>query len=65
MNDTLFEPELFWKVFLVTLVLAVVGLAVSLAIYGTLAVRDVVGTFISASIVAYMAHLWIARGREQ
>ncbi len=65
MNDSLFEPELFWKVFSVTQVLAIIGLAVSFAIYGELAVRDIVGTFVSASIVAYMAHLWVAYGREQ
>jgi hypothetical protein len=64
MNDSLFEPELFWKVFSVTQVIALVALAVSYAVYGELAARDIVGTFISASIVAYMAHLWIAHGRE-
>ncbi len=65
MNDSLFDPELFWKVFAVTQVLAVVGLAVSYVFYGELAFRDAVGTILSASIVAYMAHLWIAYGRDQ
>jgi hypothetical protein len=63
MNDSLFHPELFWKVFTVTQILALIGLAISFAVYGELAVRDIVGTFISAGIVAYMAHLWIAFGR--
>jgi hypothetical protein len=65
MNYSLFEPQLFGKVFSVTQTLAMIGLVISFAIFGTLAVRDIVGTFISAGIVAYMAHLWIAYGREQ
>jgi len=65
MNGSLFEPAIFWKVLAVTQALAIVGLAVVFLTHGSVAVHDVVGTFISATIVAYMAHLWIARSLEE
>ncbi len=52
------------KALMVTLGLAVLGLALAYTIDGTLAIRDIVGTFISATIIAYMAHLWMDFGRE-
>lgn len=64
MHGPLFTLELFMKALMVTLGLAVLGLALAYTIDGTLAVRDVVGTFISATIIAYMAHLWMDFGRE-
>ncbi|MCP4569282.1 MAG: hypothetical protein GY841_17035 [FCB group bacterium] len=65
MHGPLFTPELFMKALMVTLGLAVLGLALAYTIDGTLATRDIVGTFISATIIAYMAHLWMDFGREE
>lgn len=63
MHGPLFIPELFMKALMVTIGVAILGLALAYTIYDTLAVRDVIGTLISATIVAYMAHLWIDFGR--
>lgn len=54
----------FWKVLAVTEALAVVGLGIAGAVFGSLATRDIFGTMISAAIVAYMTHLWIGPRRE-
>ena len=65
MHGPLFIPELFMKALTVTVGLAVLGLALAYTLSGTLAVRDVIGTLISATIIAYMAHLWMDFGREE
>jgi len=44
--------------------LAGAGLGVAMAIAGTVAVRDIAGTIVSAGIVAYIAHLWIGARKE-
>ena len=54
----------FWKVLAVAEAVAIAGLAIAGAVSGSLAARDIVGTLISAAIVAYMAHLWIGPKRE-
>jgi hypothetical protein len=61
----LFYPRLFAKTLTVSLCVAIVGCAVSLRMYGTLALRDIIGTAISSVLFAYLVHLWIALGREQ
>jgi len=60
----LLDAGIFWKVLASTEALAVVGLGLAGAIYGSLATRDIFGTLISAAIVAYMTHLWIGPRRE-
>ncbi len=65
MDGPLFVPEIFWKVLVVTLALAVIGLGVAFMVFDTVALRDVIGTLISATIVAYMAHLWVWHAREE
>lgn len=60
----LFHAAVFGKTLAVTMALAVIGLGVAGAAYGDLALRDIIGTLISAGIVAYMAHLWIGAKRE-
>ncbi len=60
----LFVGAIYFKTLLVTMSLAAVGLAISAGVYGTLAMRDIIGTFLSAAIVAYMAHVIIIRRKE-
>jgi len=60
----LFIPVVFWKTLTAMLVLAGAGLGVAMAIAGTVAVRDIAGTIVSAGIVAYIAHLWIGARKE-
>jgi hypothetical protein len=60
----LFIPVVFWKTLTAMLVLAGAGLGVAMAIAGTVAVRDIAGTIVSAGIVAYIAHLWIGTRKE-
>ena len=65
MGGPLFIPEIFWKVLAGTLALAVAGLVIAYAVFGSLPLRDVIGTLISATILAYMAHLWVWFAREE
>jgi len=65
MEGPLFIPEIFWKVLVGTLSLAAIGLAVAFAVFGSVPLRDVIGTLISATILAYMAHLWVWFAREE
>jgi hypothetical protein len=58
MHGPLFVPRLFMRTLTVTLGAAVIILVVAAVLSTTLPVRDVVGTILSAGIVAYMAHLW-------
>ncbi|HUV29859.1 MAG TPA: hypothetical protein VMY05_02025 [Acidobacteriota bacterium] len=62
MYGRLFVPDVFWKVLAVTLGLAVIGLAIAFLVSSSVPLRDVVGTLISATMLAYMAHLWITPG---
>lgn len=52
----LFVPQVFAKCFTVTLLLAAVGLGTAVWFLGSVPIRDIVGTLISATIVAYLAH---------
>jgi hypothetical protein len=63
-SGPLFVPGVFAKVLAATTALAVVGLAIALATSGFVALRDVIGTLLSAGIVAYMVHLLIVRRKE-
>lgn len=63
-GGTWFVPAIYVKALAVTLTLAGIGLVAAFAASGSLALRDVIGTLLSAAIVAYMAHVWICRNRE-
>jgi len=60
----LFFPAIFFKSLTATLGLAVAVLIAAIAVSGTLPLRDIAGSLISAAIVAYIAHLWIVSNRE-
>ena len=47
----MFIPIVFWKTLTVMLALALAGLGVAMAVAGTVAVRDIVGTIVSSVIV--------------
>jgi len=59
-----FAPEIFWRVLGLTLALVLVGFALCIWKYDTLALRDVIGATISAVIFAYMVHLWVLMARR-
>jgi|CXWL01.1.fsa_nt_gi hypothetical protein len=61
----LFYPGVFGKTLVVTLSIAIVGSAVALRVYGELALRDIIGSTITAALGAYLVHLWIALAKEQ
>ncbi len=63
-SGQLFVRTVYWKSLIATTALATVGLIAALAISGSLALRDLIGTLLGAAIVAYIAHLWIARNKE-
>ena len=67
MNDPLFEfvPSVFFRVLTVALALVAVGFAISIRVYHSIAVRDVIGTLICVPIATYLVHLWIVHGRER
>lgn len=67
MRDRLFpiHTGLLAKSLIATSSVALIGCAAALRIYGELALRDIIGTAISALLVAYLVHLWIALGRER
>ena len=53
----LFDAALFAKVFTAVLALAVAGMGVAILVQGTIAARDIIGTLLSAVILAYWLHL--------
>ena len=59
-----FVPAVFVKVMAATMAVVLIGFAVSAWVYGSIAVRDVIGAWISAVIFAYMVHLWIVMSRD-
>ena len=64
-SGPIFAPARYMKALIVTLSLAVIVLITAMAISGSLPVRDIIGTILSAAIVAYIAHLWIVpRNKE-
>jgi len=58
LHGPLFVPHLFVKTLTATLGLAVVTLVAATLISSSVPLRDIVGTILSASIFAYIAHLW-------
>ncbi len=44
---------------MVTLSVVLVGFVLAVVIKGTIATRDVIGSIISAVLLAYLVHLWI------
>jgi len=58
-SGPVFVPARFIKALTVTLGIAAAVLITAIAISGSIPVRDIFGTVISASIVAYIVHLWI------
>jgi hypothetical protein len=63
-NAPLFVPPVFAKVLAATITLALVGFATVVWLAGSITPTDAGGTLISAVIVAYMVHLWIASGNR-
>ena len=57
-SPSLFDRSLYFKVLAIVLLFAVAGMAVAKLYYGTISTTDSLGTIASASIVAYMVHLW-------
>ena len=55
----LFSSAVFAKVFTLVLAAAVAGIGAAIWFQGGIAVRDVVGTLISALIFAYWVHLLV------
>ncbi len=66
MNGSLFDfvPGVFWKVLAATLTVVMLGWLGAMWIFGELKTVDIVGSLISAPILAYLVHLWIVYGRE-
>jgi hypothetical protein len=64
-SGPLFIPHLFRKTLTGTMGLAVVIVVAAMAISGSIPARDIVGTIISAVIVAYMAHLWLYSAKKE
>ena len=61
----MFNKSLYAKAFAVTLGLVVVGLFLSCLYFGSVTVTDTIGSVISASIVAFMAQLFITMRRNE
>ncbi len=61
----MFNKSLYAKAFAVTLGLVVVGLFLSYLYFGSVTVTDTIGSVISASIVAFMAQLFITMRRNE
>jgi len=59
----LLDMTVLVRTFAAILALVLVGFILAQRYYGSLAVRDVVGTLISALIAAYLVHLWIIMAR--
>ena len=58
-SGPIFAPTRYLRMLIVTLSIAVVVLIAAMMISGSLPLRDIAGTILSAAIVAYIAHLWI------
>lgn len=64
-SGPIFVPARFAKALTFTLGAAVVILVTAMAISGSVPLRDIIGTIISAAIIAYIAHLWIVPRNEE
>lgn len=60
----LFVADVFAKVLLATFAAVALGWVLAILAFGHLAVRDIVGSVISAVIFAYMVHLWIVMAQR-
>jgi len=58
MHGPLFVPRLFMRSLTITMGAAAIVLVAATMVSTTVPLRDIVGTFLSAGIIAYMAHLW-------
>ncbi len=67
MSDSVFDfvPAVFWKVLAATLTVVMLGWVGAIWMFDELKTVDIVGSLISASIFAYMVHLWIIYARER
>jgi hypothetical protein len=67
MGDRLldFVPSVFFKVLAVTVGLMLLGWAAAAWLYGELTRPDIIGSLISALILAYLVHLWIVYARDR
>lgn len=59
MKLPLFVPAAYFKALTACMGLALLGCVGAMMVYGTIAARDMIGTIVSAGIVAYIAHLWM------
>jgi hypothetical protein len=59
-----FVGRVFFKVFAGVLVLLAAYLVLTRWMTGELPVRDIVGSSISAILLAYLVHLWLIPGEE-
>ena len=57
-DQVLFAPSLFLKTLLMTVALVTLGLAITRLAFGSLPLRDVIGTLLCVPVVAYLVHLW-------
>lgn len=64
-SGPIFVPARFMKALTVTLGLAVAILVTAMALSGSIPLRDIIGTILSAAIVAYIVHLWIVPKEEE
>jgi hypothetical protein len=65
MSGPMIVPALFWKTLVIVETLAVAVLLVIIAAAGSVPLRDIAGTLISAAIAAYIVHLWILSSRAK
>jgi hypothetical protein len=61
MSGPLFFPVLFLKALTFTLAIAAIILIIATIVSESVPLRDIVGTILSAGIVAYIVHLWFAQ----
>ncbi len=59
-----FVPAVFIKVLAAVLTVVALGLGVMLAVNGEIQTQDMIGSLISAPLLAYLVHLWITMGRD-
>jgi len=64
MSHLPFVPSVFVKVLAATLTAVSAGLAIALFYNGELAWRDIVGSLVSAPLLAYLIHLWITMDKD-
>jgi len=58
-KKNLFSPDVFGKCMAATWALSVAGIGVVIFVMGTIAIRDIVGTLVCATIVAYLLHTFL------